>query len=108
MFIYVFGRYIGVVLIQEEITIYPLELQQECKWDENEALVFPDMLPSPGAVLGRHTTKERDFPCPGHVPEGVCEGKGQQNIPQSDTPTGQSQPYCIAATSLPARHCQKW
>lgn len=52
MFIYVFGRYIGVVLIQEVITIYPLELQQECKWDENEALVFPDMLPSPGAVLG--------------------------------------------------------
>lgn len=28
----------------------PVELQQGCKWDENEALLFPDMLPSPEAV----------------------------------------------------------
>lgn len=66
MLIYVFWRYIGVVLIQEEVVSKPLELQQGCKWDENEALGFQTCFPSQELFYvdiptHRHTAKERDF-----------------------------------------------
>ena len=63
----------------------PVELQQRCKWDENEALVFPGILSSPGAVLLQHTTEERDFPSLRHVPKGISDMEGEQNAPQSDS-----------------------
>lgn len=45
----------------------PVELQWGCKWDGNETLELPDLLPSPGAVLGQHTTVERGFPSLRHL-----------------------------------------
>lgn len=73
----------------------PVELQQGCKRGEIEALGFPDMLPSPGAVLGQHSTEERDFPSLRHVPKGISDADGEQNAPQSDSRTHGSEPMIL-------------
>lgn len=54
-----------------------MELHQGCEWDVSEMLALPDMLPSPGALLGQHTTEERDFPSLRHVPKGISDAKGE-------------------------------
>lgn len=81
MFICVFksGSHPGRGLVK------PVEFKQGCKWDENEALVFPDILPTPGAVSGQHTTEERDFPSLRHVAKGISDAEGEQNAPQSES-----------------------
>lgn len=81
MFICVFrrGSHPGRGLVK------PVEFKQGCKRDKNEALVFPDILPTPGAVLGQHSTEERDFPSLRHVAKGICDVEGERNAPQSES-----------------------
>lgn len=67
MFIFVFWGHLGVTSPQGSSLGKPVELQWGCKWDGNETLGLPDILPCPGAVLGLHTTVKRDFPSLRHI-----------------------------------------
>lgn len=83
----------------------PVELQQGCKWDENEALELPDMHPSPGAVLGQHATGERDFLLLGMCPKAYLMQRVRRMHPSLTA--GQSPQYFITTTSIPDSHCQQ-
>ena len=71
-----------------------VRLKQGCKWDENETIGFPDMLPSPGAALGQHTIEERDFPSLRHVPKGISDVEGEQNASKSDSRSEPTMLHC--------------